>query len=689
MLGDYLSHQKILNTLQSLGFSSLDAEVYVFLGKKGPRKASEIVQSLNIPKQQLYTILKDLQSKGIINATLEHPARFSTEPFEKVLDLFVKARMEEIQQIQGSKNQILTDWQSIKINEDKDKPSTFKVLEGNNYIYPKLKQMTEEAQTQLSFVFTIPELIRLYQNDVLEELFMRISCSSVNLRILTDISPETPKIIESLIKKKYKNLEVRAPDLGLKLPNSMVIRDEAEVAFIINSNENHPDKQHNTCLWTNCKTLVQSFNSVFENSWHSAVEIQKRAIEIKTGRPTAKTCVIVEAKIAKDHYDETLRGAKRKIIIMTSSNGLIALKESLPPLKKLVAEAVLVNIMAPIVNENLDAAQKLMKYWAVRHIPEAYLGATSIDGQYFYQFKNPESRSSDSNPLRYFENTFYTDDAEYATKMEQMLSNIWNNAQPPSLVALKSIIHPILPLDTSDHIFNQHQNELKKIAGFNYLVAPQRSPLTEKEIQDQIEKAVRTPAKDPKKDTVRLYGAQANAVIYPPKSLNLPNFIIFVSHNNEKSSFGIENSLHIFTQIKIADEDSYFSGVFVTDSPRGYRYRKAMQKIRGINEVALLLKKDELSIQVHGKKFVVGWSVPIPLLAPKYILPPACIIFEGYGETKTYSSKMLGPVNPRLTNEFNMVDAFVTFIHPSSHYNGPGSDGILLKERIMTGYPSG
>ncbi|MCW4029330.1 MAG: hypothetical protein NWE92_06755 [Candidatus Bathyarchaeota archaeon] len=684
-----MSQQKILNTLQNLGLSSLDAEVYLFLGKKGPKKASEIVQSLNIPKQQLYTILKGLQSKGIVNATLEHPARFSAEPFEKVLDLFVKARMEEAQQLQGSKNQILTDWQSIKLDEDKDKPSTFKVLEGNNYIYPKLKQMTEEAQTQLSIVFTIPELIRIYQSEALDELFTKISTSSVSLRILTDISSENCKIVHKFFHQRHKNLEIRAPDLGLKLPNSMIIRDEAEVAFIIDSNENHQDKQHNTCLWTNCKTLVHSFNSVFDNSWHNAVEIQKKLMEIKTGKPTAKTCVIAETKIAKDQYDHAMRNAKRKIMIMTSANGLIALKESLPTLNALVSKGVLVNVMAPIVNENLDAAQQLMKYWEVRHIPEAYCGATSIDGQYFFQFKKPASTLGDTNPLESFKNTFYTDDAEYAGKMEQMLSNIWNSAQRPSLIALKSLIHPILPLNpVEDYVFTQHQNELKKIAGFNYVVEPQKGAITEKEIQDQIATAHRTPAKDPKKDIVRLYGTQANAVIYPPKKLNLPNFIIFVSQNNGKSSFGIENSMHIFTQVKIAEEESYFSAVFVTDSARGYRYRKAMQKIRDLNEVALLLKKDELNIQIHDKKLVAGWSVPIPLLAPKYILPPACIIFEGYGETKTYSSKMIGPVNPILTNEFNMTDAFVTFIHPSSHYHGPGSDGILLKERIMTGYPS-
>ena len=685
-----MSQQKILKTLQNLGLSNLDAQVYVFLGKKGPKKVSELVQALKIPKQQLYAILKNLQSKGVVNATLEHPARFSTEPFEKVLDLFVKAKMEEAQKIQGNKNEILADWQSIKIEEDKDNIATFKVLEGNNYIYPKLNQMTEEANSHLLIIATIPELIRINQNEVLEKIFSIASKSKIKLKILTEISSKNAKITKILFKKHYSNLEIRTPAFGLKLPNSIVIRDDTEVAFIIDSIENHGDKQHTACLWTNSKTLVQSFNSVFENSWHSAIDMRKKLTEIDTGKPTPKTCVIVEGKIAKENYDETIRIARKKIMIMTSSKGLIALKESLPMLNALVAKGVSVNVMAPIVNENLEVAQQLMRYWEVRHIPEVFLGVTIVDGQHFYQFKKPISDSGYANSFENFENTFYTDDAEYAGKMEQMLSSIWNNAQPPSLIALKSIIQPRLPLKNppDDDIFTEHQKELKKIAGFNYVIEPQKGTITEKEVLDKIVKAVRFPAKNPKRDIVRLYGTQANAVIYPPKNLNLPSFLIIVSHNNRKSSFGVENSIQLFAQMRIAEEESYFSVVFVTDNLQGYRYRKAMQKIRQINEVALLLKKDELNIQVHGKKLIAGWTVPIPLIPPKYILPPACIMFEGYGETKTYSSKMIGPINPKLSNEFNQMDAFVTFIHPLSQYHGPGSDGILLRERIMTAHPT-
>jgi hypothetical protein len=270
-----------------------------------------------------------------------------------------------------------------------------------------------------------------------------------------------------------------------------------------------------------------------------------------------------------------------------------------------------------------------------------------------------------------------------------MLNDIWENAQVPSPIALKALIQQPLSSDkpANANILDEYKNEWKRIVGFSYIVEPQLGKITEKEVLDKIANAKRIPAKDPKKDTIRIYGTQGIAIIYPPKNLNLPNFIIFVLHHNKQSSFGAGNSLFIYMQAKIADNLSYLPVAFVTDNPRGYKFRKAMYKIHRTTEVAKLLKKDELKVQAQGNSLFAGWTAPIPLLPPKYVLPPSCIMFEGFGKIKSYSTKIIGPLNRRITYEENILDAFVTFMHPSSRYYGPGSDGLLHRDVIITSYP--
>jgi sugar-specific transcriptional regulator TrmB len=689
-----LSQEKVLKTLESIGLTQFDARVYVFLAKRGPQKAKDIAKSLKMPKQTLYLIVKNLQRRGIITSTLEHPARFSVVPFEKILDLFIKSKIEEAQRMQQDKDEILSDWQSIAIAESDEVSARFTILEGRSIIYSKIQQMIQETEKQLSFVTTIPSLVRADQFGLFDAAFSHTLRQKIKFKVITDLSRQNITAMKMLLKKKPTanfSFEGRTPDLGLRLLPRMILKDEKEAIFFVDPKTEFGAQEDYACLWTNSKTLVNSFSAMFEDLWFNSTDIQKRITEIETGKPTPKTCVIAEAKTAKMKYDETLRLAKKEIVIMTSSKGLLALSKSLALLKDLTSRGVSIRVMASIVNENLEIVRQFKNHCEVRHVPDIYLGATTIDGQHFFQFKNPLSDSDDTESLDYFENTFYTNDAEYVRKTEKMLNDIWGNAHVPSTIALKAIIQQPLPSSkpASGDIFEEYKKELKKIVGFSYTMEPQQGTITEKEVLDKIANAVRIPARDPKRDILRIYGTQANAVIYPPKNLNLPNFLIFVSHNNRKSSFGAENYVHIYAQMKIAENEAYFPVAFVTDNPRGYKFRKAIRKIRPTSEVPYLLRKDELNVQIHGEKLIAGWTVPIPLLPPKYILPPACIMFEGYGKIKTYSSEMTGPNSPRLKHEFNMLDAFVTFMHPSSRYHGPGSDGILLRERILSSYPPG
>ena len=60
---------------------------------------------MKIDKGQIYRILKNLQKKGLVEATLEYPTRFTAVPFEKVIDSFIKSKREEVAQIESQGNQ--------------------------------------------------------------------------------------------------------------------------------------------------------------------------------------------------------------------------------------------------------------------------------------------------------------------------------------------------------------------------------------------------------------------------------------------------------------------------------------------------------------------------------------------------------------------------------------------------------
>ena len=113
-----MNHEELLRIMVDLGIKKLDAEIYLLLATNGSKKGRVISNELKINKTQLYRSLKKLQSKGMVNASPEHPARFSAVLFDKFLDLLIKAKKEQAKTLQASEKELLSSWRSITAKEN-------------------------------------------------------------------------------------------------------------------------------------------------------------------------------------------------------------------------------------------------------------------------------------------------------------------------------------------------------------------------------------------------------------------------------------------------------------------------------------------------------------------------------------------------------------------------------------------
>jgi len=609
-----------------------------------------------------------------VEATLEAPTRFAAVPFETILDSFIKSKRDEAASVETAKKELLSYFE--RFGKPEPVPEKFVVIEGSSKIYPKILQMTKETKTQLSAVATVPGLVRADQFGIFDAAFTHPLKSKIQFRFLTELSEQSLNAMKTLLKRTPKtgfNFKGRNPDLGLQLAPRMVIRDDEEILFFITPRTGTPTaEQEDVCLWTNCKTLVQSFTAVFEDLWSKSTDIERKIVEIEIGKPTPQTYIIIDnAKAAKKIYDSTVYSAKEEIIMLTSSAGLIGLCKNMALLKECAGRGVSIRIMAPITSENLKAAQQLSECSEVRHAPIGYLSTTLVDGQHFFQFKNPQSDQEESGALQYFENTFYTTDYEYVYKMKTMLNDIWKSALAPSTVTLES---------TGQSLFRKVESYVEEEEPLE--------KLTEKDVLNKIITAQKIPVKgDPSKYTTRYYGSIAQGIIHPPNHFNLPNMMIWVFHNNKQSSFGAEDMLIIYLWLETPMGHTFVPVANITDNLKSAPHRKAVFAGTPAAKNIQVAKKDELQVRAQGNTLFAGWTVPIPLFPPQYTLPPSGILFEGYGELRTGVLKSRTISGRKQTYEYNGFSAFVTFFHPSSKYAGPGTDGILLRDAVFTGTP--
>ncbi len=679
-----LGEEQIKKILKDVGLTEKETHLYIFLAKHGALKGIEIAKQTRIDKAEVYRILKSLQNKGLLELSLEAPARFVTVPFDKVIDSFVKTRRNEAAIVERKKKQLLNDWRKISKTPFEQTAEKFVVLEGDSKIYPRIFKLIKETKNQLSAISTVPGLLRADQLGLFDALVEHPSRSKIQFQLLTELSEKETKPVKNLLKrisKKGLNFQGKSPDLGLQLSPRMIIRDDEEILFFITQSKEKVSNADDTCLWTNCKALVQSFIRVFTDLWDNSTELETKIIEIESGKPTPKTYVIKDAETARSAYDKATEAAEKEIVIMTSSQGLSNFSKSLPKLNGKPKNGIKVRIMAPILGENVKTALELSEYCEVRHVTASYLTTTVVDGKYLFQFRNPSQGTKLSEQSQLYENTFYTSDIEYLKKTKTMLDDVWKNALPPSAATAQSIENTAKENDLpKDGRFNEYKKSLN-ITHVSY------DQLKEKDIINKIIEAKKqAPRKAFSKHIDTFYGSTAIAVIRPPEYLNLPRMIIQVGRFEKQSSFGGHDEISISSWLDTGNGFAYVPVALICDNPRLWAHRKQLCASEPVAQNVQLVRKQELQIGVHGNTLFAGWTVPIRLFPPPTILPPCCILFEGYGELKTKVMETR-QVGRKQIFESNTYEAFVTFFHPSSKYSGPGTDGLLSKDMIVTTYP--
>ena len=683
-----MNQEKILKSLTNLGLKKAEAKVYFYLSKRGPKKANEIINALGITKQRLYPIIKNLQNKAIINATLDRPAKFSVVSLEKVLDSFAKAKIEEAKIIQQNKDKLLSDWQSIATPEIKDVSAKFTVIKGRNCVYSKIQQMIMETKSQFFAISNLSELFRVEQFGILDEIQNHPMKSEIQFHFITEVTKQNLKPIKNLMENLNPRLKLKGRniDIGLSLFPRIFIRDKKEILYFISTRtDQSEDREDYVCLFTNCLSLVKPFTGVFENLWNSSTDIEQKINEVETGKLPPRTIIIGNTKAAKNKYEEVLKKAKNEILLVTSPNALIEFSKDLTKFSDWVDRGISIKIMAPIIGRNLKAAQKLSRCCQIRHVPVCYSETTIIDGKHLFQFKNTQSIMNEFDSTQLLENTFYTNDQLRIEKTENMLKNIWKNSSAPSGITIQSVFnHPTSPNNTESLESNNYQFKFHRdVSNSDIYNEMPLGKITEQDVINKIISTKRNPITDTPPKNIVTCCSIGFALIHPPSFFNLPDTLIGALHIDKKSTFGAEDALMIHFKLNTPEGFKYVPMAILGDNPKAKKVWTTQTRGTPAEKNYHLMEKDQIQIQVYGNTLFAEWTEPITIVPGKYILPPSAILLEAYGKIRTHSYSTVSPSKIRNNWAMNNFEAFVTFTHKESKYTGPGTDGLFIRDAYI------
>jgi len=91
-----------------MGLTRIQAEVYVYLAKKGPKTIDNLIKTLIYNRKEIEQSLKILQSKGILT---RNQVLFCALPFEESLTLLIVTKKEQAQVMTKKKEELISTWE--------------------------------------------------------------------------------------------------------------------------------------------------------------------------------------------------------------------------------------------------------------------------------------------------------------------------------------------------------------------------------------------------------------------------------------------------------------------------------------------------------------------------------------------------------------------------------------------------
>jgi len=100
--------------LRDFGLTKNESKIYIFLSKSGPKKAIEISTEEKIPRTETYHLLSNLETKGIVEPSVEKPTRFSAVKIEKAIESIIRNQEKKIRELKILKNDMVELWNSFQ-----------------------------------------------------------------------------------------------------------------------------------------------------------------------------------------------------------------------------------------------------------------------------------------------------------------------------------------------------------------------------------------------------------------------------------------------------------------------------------------------------------------------------------------------------------------------------------------------
>jgi sugar-specific transcriptional regulator TrmB len=353
---------EIVSNLQEYGLTRNEARVLFFLAKTGPSRASGVSRSVQINRTETYRTIKNLQRRGLVEATLERPVRFQSMPFEKCLQILIDERKAGLRILERRGEDLRRVFATMQLEPVRQEIERFQVVEGRLRIEQKLQSMYTQARKSVMTVLSSSELVRVDTSGLLD-LLVQSNQTGVRVRAITAIEHSNLGVVEKLT----ETIEVRHLDLKARPVPRVSIIDDVEALFEITTAD-ETQRNEEVALWINSRPFVGNLQAYFEEMWNSGAPANGRIEALKKGIDPDDLRIYKGRTDVARKFSNMIEVSKQSVEIWTTMRGIQALADfNFELLKEARSRGVKTRVIAPITSENTQGARKLVPVSELRY----------------------------------------------------------------------------------------------------------------------------------------------------------------------------------------------------------------------------------------------------------------------------------------------------------------------------------
>jgi len=409
----------IVAELQEYGLARNEARVLVLLAKTGASKASEVARSVQINRTETYRTIRNLQRRGLVEATLERPVRFQSVPFDKCLQILVDERKARLRILEERGEDLRQQFESIRVEPVAREVERFQVVEGRIRIEQRLQSMYAKARKSVLTVLSSSEVVRAETSGLLDILSQSVK-AGVRVRVISAINESNLEIVT----RTFQSVELRHLDLKAKPIPRVSIIDDSEALFEITPADETQRSSEEVALWINSRAFVRNLQAYFDEMWNSGTPAEARVEALRKGIPTDELRIFKGRVDVSGKLNDMIQSSGQSLEIWTTMRGIQALADlHFQQLKEAKNRGAKIRVIAPITSENTEGARKLVPVSDLRY-SEA-LGPAGIIIADQDELMLYERLPDDNNPEVGADVGFWTNSKRFIETMSRAYDGMW------------------------------------------------------------------------------------------------------------------------------------------------------------------------------------------------------------------------------------------------------------------------